>query len=95
MRFRTALLTAGVLIAALFGFQPLMSKLVERSMAQGVFPGKIENSLFMASLLCRELWWLLVPAILGFFLLIAIVTAVVRHYRKKPGTTTATASTGN
>ncbi len=83
MRFRTAIVIAGVLVGAVFGFAPVMTKIVERSIAQGQQLTKLENSLFIASLLCREFWWLLVPAILVFFLLIATITAVIRHFRKK------------
>lgn len=83
MRFRTALILIVVLVGGIFGFQPLMMWIVERTIAQGQQLSNLQNTLFMSSLICRQLWWMLVPAIVVFFLLIAAITSVVRHFRKK------------
>lgn len=93
MRFRTALIIIVVLVGAVFGFQPLMSWIVERSMAQQQMPSDLVKALFMASILCRELWWMIVPGIVGFFLLIAIITSIIRRVRKKPATETGVSTT--
>ncbi len=92
MRFRTALIFIVVLVGAVFGFQPLMTWIVDRSMAQGQMPSDFVKAAFMASILCRQFWWMLVPAIVAFFMLIATITTVIRHFRKK-GKTEASAST--
>lgn len=91
MRFRTALIFIVVLVGAVFGLQPLMTWIVERSMAQGQMPSDFVKAVFMASILYREFWWIIVPAIVVFFLLIATITAVIRHFRKK-GKSKASAS---
>ncbi len=83
MRFRTAIIFVVVLVGAVFGFAPVMTKIVERSMAQHQPLSNLQTSLLMASYICQQMWWLLVPCIVGFFLLISTLTAVIRHYRKK------------
>ncbi len=93
MRFRTALIFIVVFVGGVFGFQPLMTWMVERTMSQGQQLSSLQNSLFMASLIVRELWWMLVPAIIVFFLLIATITAVIRHFRKKGKSQTSASAT--
>lgn len=78
----------------MYGFKALIFALVPRWMAQGVELTALKRGLFMAAILWTTFWWMLIPAIVGFFLLIAIATSIVCHFRKKPATAASATAVG-
>lgn len=94
MRYRTAAICSAAVIAAMYGFTAVMFKLVERWATQGIEFTAFKRVLFGVAVLWTTFWWLAIPVIVGFFLVIAVLTSIVRHFTKSRNASASAASAG-